>query len=117
MPTGTLVSLEEYLGNCYEPDCDYVDDHIEKRNLGKFDHSSLQTAIAAYFGTRQKQWNITAVVEQRVQVAARRYRVPDVCVVVGKTKEQIMRDFDRDYWMDAKESVAYGIVDGSIEKL
>ena len=35
----------------------------------------------------------------------------------GKTKEQIMRDFDRDYWMDAKESVAYGIVYGSIEKL
>ena len=35
----------------------------------------------------------------------------------GKTKEQIMKDFDRDYWMDAKESVAYGIVDGLIEKL
>ncbi|MFN0081238.1 MAG: ClpP family protease [Ferruginibacter sp.] len=35
----------------------------------------------------------------------------------GKTKEQIMRDFDRDYWMDAKESLAYGIVDGLIEKL
>ena len=35
----------------------------------------------------------------------------------GKTKEQIMRDFDRDYWMDAKASVAYGIVDGIIEKL
>ena len=35
----------------------------------------------------------------------------------GKTKEQIMKDFDRDYWMDAKESVAYGIVDGLLEKL
>jgi len=35
----------------------------------------------------------------------------------GKTKEQIMKDFDRDYWMDAKESVAYGIVDGLISKL
>ena len=35
----------------------------------------------------------------------------------GKTKEQIMKDFDRDYWMDAKDSVAYGIVDGLIEKL
>jgi ATP-dependent Clp protease protease subunit len=35
----------------------------------------------------------------------------------GKTKDQIMKDFDRDYWMDAKESVAYGIVDGLIEKL
>ena len=35
----------------------------------------------------------------------------------GKTKEQIMKDFDRDYWMDAKDSLAYGIVDGLIEKL
>lgn len=35
----------------------------------------------------------------------------------GKTREQIMKDFDRDYWMDAKESVAYGIVDQIVEKL
>jgi ATP-dependent Clp protease protease subunit len=25
--------------------------------------------------------------------------------------KQILKDFDRDYWMDAKESVEYGIVD------
>lgn len=35
----------------------------------------------------------------------------------GKTIEQIMKDFDRDYWMDAKEAVEYGIVDGIIEKI
>jgi ATP-dependent Clp protease, protease subunit len=35
----------------------------------------------------------------------------------GKTREQILKDFDRDYWMDAKESVAYGIVDGVLEKI
>ncbi len=35
----------------------------------------------------------------------------------GKTREQIMKDFDRDYWMDAKEAVAYGIVDGLMEKI
>lgn len=35
----------------------------------------------------------------------------------GKTMEQIMKDFDRDYWMDAKEAIEYGIVDGMIEKL
>jgi ATP-dependent Clp protease, protease subunit len=29
----------------------------------------------------------------------------------GKKFDQIMKDFDRDYWMDAKESVDYGIVD------
>jgi len=35
----------------------------------------------------------------------------------GKTVEQIMKDFDRDYWMDANEAVAYGIVDKVIDKI
>ena len=35
----------------------------------------------------------------------------------GKTVEQIMRDFDRDYWMDADEAVKYGIVDGVVDKI
>ncbi|MCF1716130.1 ATP-dependent Clp protease proteolytic subunit [Flavihumibacter sp. RY-1] len=35
----------------------------------------------------------------------------------GKTVAQIMKDFDRDYWMDAKEAIDYGIVDGIMEKL
>jgi ATP-dependent Clp protease protease subunit len=35
----------------------------------------------------------------------------------GKTIDQIMKDFDRDYWMDAKEAMEYGIVDGIVEKL
>lgn len=30
----------------------------------------------------------------------------------GQTFDKVMKDFDRDYWMDAKESVSYGIVDG-----
>ena len=35
----------------------------------------------------------------------------------GQTIEKVLKDFDRDYWMDAKESVDYGIVDGILEKL
>src|SRR6476469_6203048 len=35
----------------------------------------------------------------------------------GQTFEKVMKDFDRDYWMDAKESIAYGIVDGVMDKL
>ena len=35
----------------------------------------------------------------------------------GKTVEQIMKDFDRDYWMNAKEAVDYGIVDSILKKL
>ena len=35
----------------------------------------------------------------------------------GKTVEQIMKDFDRDYWMDAGQAIKYGIVDKLVEKL
>jgi ATP-dependent Clp protease protease subunit len=35
----------------------------------------------------------------------------------GQTFEKVMKDFDRDYWMDAKESIGYGIVDGVLDKL
>src|SRR5215203_1448486 len=35
----------------------------------------------------------------------------------GKTMDQIMKDFDRDYWMDAKEAIEYGIVDGIVENI
>ena len=35
----------------------------------------------------------------------------------GKTVEQIMKDFDRDFWMDAKQAIEYGIADKLVEKL
>jgi ATP-dependent Clp protease, protease subunit len=35
----------------------------------------------------------------------------------GKTVEQIMKDFDRDYWMNGEEAINYGIVDKIISKL
>lgn len=35
----------------------------------------------------------------------------------NKTIEQIMVDFDRDYWMNAEESIGYGIVDKIIKSI
>jgi ATP-dependent Clp protease, protease subunit len=35
----------------------------------------------------------------------------------GKTVEQIMKDFDRDYWMDAEGAIKYGIADKLVSKL
>lgn len=89
--SGTLISVEEYLASSYRPDCDYVDGHVLERNFGEFDHSRLQTALAIYFGTRQKEWGITVVVEQRVQVKPTRFRIPDVCIVLGEPDGQIFR--------------------------
>jgi len=91
MPTETLISVAEYLATSYSPDCDYVDGRVEERNLGEWDHANLQTAIAAFFRMNRKKWGINVVVEQRVQVSPTRFRIPDVCVVLGDPGEQILR--------------------------
>ena len=83
MPTGTLISVSEYLSTSYRPDCDYVDGEVLERNLGELDHSKLQRELILYFGVRKKQWRIHVFPKQRVQVSKTRFRVPDVCVVAG----------------------------------
>lgn len=90
MSTGKLISLEEYLTTSYRPDCDYIDGRIEERNLGELDHSRLQTAVVAYFWEKRKKWGILVLLEQRVQVKPNRFRIADICVVVGETDEQIL---------------------------
>jgi Uma2 family endonuclease len=93
MQAGTLISVDEYLNTSYSPDCDYVDGRILERNVGERDHSKLQIALGSYFYTRQKQWNIVAYTEQRIQVAPTRFRIPDVCVVLcPEPQDQILRE-------------------------
>ena len=91
MAAKTLISVEEYLTTSYRPDCDYVDGQVEERNLGELDHSWLQAVLIAYFFARRKQWGISVLPEQRVQVKPARFRIPDVCVILGgKPAEQIL---------------------------
>ncbi|HVW77018.1 MAG TPA: Uma2 family endonuclease [Alloacidobacterium sp.] len=81
MATLAQVAIETYLKTSYHPDRDYVDGEIEERHLGEFDHAELQTAIAAWFHSHRKEWNIYALTEQRVRISATRVRIPDVCLV------------------------------------
>ena len=74
------TTLTEYLTTAYRPDREYIDGVIEERNLGEYDHARLQTMIAAWFISHEREWKIRAVVEQRIQVSETRYRVPDVAV-------------------------------------
>jgi len=89
MAARTLVPVELYLTSVYRPDCDYVDGEVLERNLGEREHSFIQAALVSYFFTRRKAWGIEVYPEQRVQVRANRFRIPDVCVVLGGTKEKI----------------------------
>ena len=55
------------------------------------DHSKVQMALAAYLYARRKEFGIQVFPEQRVQINATRYRVPDICVTIGEPDEQIFR--------------------------
>jgi Uma2 family endonuclease len=90
MQSDTLVSVEDYLHTSYSPDCEYVDGKILERKAGEQDHSQLQMFLSAYLFNRRQQWDILVYPEQRVQVKRDRFRVPDICVVVGsRPAEQI----------------------------
>jgi Uma2 family endonuclease len=90
MGSATTISVAEYLSTAYSPDRDYVDGAVVERNLGEYDHSGLQMALAAFLYNRRSQWGIRVVPEQRVQVRKNRYRIPDVCVAsAAEPVEQI----------------------------
>ncbi len=81
MGTTTYIPVEVYLRSSYEPDAEYVDGEIEERPMGEFDHALWQQAIQKWFWQHEKEWDIRGLPELRVQVAATRYRVPDVTVL------------------------------------
>lgn len=81
MATAALIPVSEYLSTMYEPDCDYIDGHLEERNLGERPHATLQFVLAKIFDANRQQWEVEAIPEVRVQVAPERYRIPDVTVL------------------------------------
>jgi Uma2 family endonuclease len=89
MSVTELVPVEEYLSTDYSPDCDYVDGVLEDRNAGENDHSTLQAALIIWFYLHTRDLGIRVFPEQRVKVSASRYRVPDICVTIGKPDERI----------------------------
>ena len=90
MESHTLIPVDEYLATAYRPDCDYVDGELLERNLGELDHNRIQKKLLLYFATREAQWGVEAIQEQRVQVGPKRFRIPDVTVVLGRADEQVL---------------------------
>jgi len=88
MGTSVLVSEQEYLTTTYEPECEYDEGVLLERNAGEQPHSILETAFGAFFFERRKRFGIRVLTEQRIRIAPRKYRVPDVCVY----KEPAPRD-------------------------
>jgi len=72
-----------------------------------------QPSIGGYFQATSADIEIHAKQMQRTKEISAQILAKNT----GKSLERIMKDFDRDYWMDAKEAVEYGIVDGMIDKI
>jgi ATP-dependent Clp protease, protease subunit len=72
-----------------------------------------QPSLGGYYQGTSADLEIQAIQTQKTKELGARI-LADNC---GKTFEQVMKDFDRDYWMDAKEALEYGIVDGILEKI
>ncbi len=53
--------------------------------------------------------------EEMLRVQARLYRI--ISANTGQPLKQIEEDCDRNYWLDAKQSLEYGVVDKVLEKL
>ncbi len=89
----TLVSVEEYLRTSYgDGDREYLDGRIVERNLGEKDHSKTQGELIYFFRANRGTLGTYAFPEQRLQVKPTRFRVPDVCVYIGKEpEEQVFR--------------------------
>lgn len=89
--SGRFVSVEEYLSTAYEPDCEYDDGAVVERNLGEFEHAFLQTVLATLFTNNMDSWGVFALTDQRIQIAVRKFRVPDVCVLrIGGQTDPIL---------------------------
>jgi len=89
----TLVAVEEYLRTSYsDGDREYVDGQIVERNLGEKDHSRTQRELIVFFASLEDTKKTYCYPEQRVQVKATRFRIPDVCVYVGaEPDEQVFK--------------------------
>src|ERR1700753_1300735 len=71
-----------------------------------------QPSLGGYMQGVSIDLEITAKQTRRVKDISARI-LAENC---GRKVDQIMKDFDRDYWMDAKEAIEYGIVDHIYEK-
>lgn len=86
------IPVGEYLGSVYRPDVDYVDGVLEERNVGEFDHASIQKAVLFALAAQERTARVRAMQELRVQVTETRFRIPDVCLLRAGLRTPIIRE-------------------------
>lgn len=75
------MTVDEYRRTSFEDvEPDYVDGELEERNGGDRGHSTVQVLLVSQFASRQAQLGLDVLIEIRVQIDERRFRVADVAV-------------------------------------
>lgn len=72
-----------------------------------------QPSLGGYYQATSADIEIQAIQMEKTKLISAKI-LAENC---GKTVDQVLKDFDRDYWMDAQEAVKYGIVDKITTKL
>jgi Uma2 family endonuclease len=80
MTTATQISLEQYLRTPFEPDAEYVRGEVQERNMGEYEHNTVQWAILSWFRQHDKTWQTRTIQEQRTRLTSGNVRLPDVSV-------------------------------------
>jgi hypothetical protein len=72
MARSTAVSLQEYLHTVYRPDCDYVDGEVIERNMGEFDHATIQGFLVRKLHEFARGVPVRVLPELRIRLGASR---------------------------------------------
>jgi Uma2 family endonuclease len=81
MSTKLMMDVEEYLRTSFEgSDCEFLDGEIVERNMGELPHGDVQLTLGSLLRQLRKTLGIRVSTEVRVQINARRFRIPDISV-------------------------------------
>ena len=90
MATPVLIPVQQYLNTSYHPDCEYVDGEIKERTVGEIPHGGLQDLFSVIFRQNRATWGLRTIPEQRVQVSATRFRIPDISVLLPENSRDLI---------------------------
>lgn len=81
MSTKVLMDVSEYLHTSFDgPDCEYLDGEVVERNMGEIPHGDVQSNLIGLLRQLRSRLGLRVIPEIRVQISARRYRVPDIAL-------------------------------------
>ena len=80
--TATVISVDEYLRTSYEPDMEFAEGALQRRNVGTPLHGWFQAIASDVLRQYRKSHRIRVFTETRLRLRADdRYCVPDVMVL------------------------------------